>query len=118
MKRNILITSILSLMLILVAACGSTAAQPSTSENSAQEVSVKISNFDYEPKDLEVKVGTTVTWTNMDSVEHTVTANDGSFDSGLFGKDATFSFTFQSAGSFPYYCIPHPNMIGTVTVVP
>ncbi len=118
MKRNLLITSILGLVVIFVAACSSPAAQPSGDENAGQEVEVSISNYTFEPKDLEVKVGTTVTWTNLDNVEHTVTANDGAFDSGLFGKDAAFSFTFQTAGSFPYYCIPHPNMIGTVTVVP
>ena len=54
---------------------------------------------------------------SLDTVEHTVTSDNGLFDSGLFGKDATFSFTFEEKGSYPYYCIPHPNMVATVSVV-
>lgn len=122
MKRKIFFTNILAFVVLLAAACSPSVSNPTGNDapgaNTGQEVKVAISNFSYDPKDLEVKVGTTVIWTNLDNVEHTVTANDGSFDSGLFGKDATFSYTFQTAGSFSYYCIPHPNMVGTVTVVP
>ncbi len=81
--------------------------------------------FAYFPLNLTVEVGTTVTWTNQDSVVHTVTSGtsdgtagdaDGIFDSGLMAEDDTFSFTFTEAGTFPYFCTPHPWMQGTVTV--
>jgi plastocyanin len=66
---------------------------------------------------LVVSVGATVTWTNTDSVPHTVTADDGSFDSGSLDPGATFSHTFDAAGSFDYHCaIPGHNMQGTVQV--
>lgn len=84
---------------------------------SSEPVEVEIEDFLYEPASLTVKVGTTVTWTNKDNVRHTVTSDTGVFDSGLFGKDASFSFTFTEAGVFPYLCTPHPYMVASVTVV-
>ena len=60
--------------------------------------------------------GTTVTWTNSDSTQHTVTADDGSFDSGVLAQGQTFSHTFDTAGTIAYHCTIHPNMQATVTV--
>jgi plastocyanin len=78
---------------------------------------VNIQNFAFDPGNLTVKTGTTVTWTNMDSVNHTVTSDTGLFDSGELGKGGTFSYTFDKAGVYTYYCIPHhAKMKGTVTV--
>jgi plastocyanin len=66
---------------------------------------------------IEVAVGTTVTWTNEDTVPHTVTQTGGSgFQSGKLDPGATFSFTFDTAGSFDYFCEFHANMKGTITV--
>lgn len=83
---------------------------------------VIIQNFAYQPQDLRVPVGTTVTWVNHDSAPHTVTANDGRFDSKLLDQGQSFSFTFDQVGTFPYYCVFHGNpgagMTGTVTVLP
>ena len=79
----------------------------------------------YEPLDLTVPAGTTVRWTNMDAIAHTVTSGvsdgsagtaDGRFDSGFLDQGETFTFTFTEPGTYPYYCIPHPWMRGTVTV--
>ena len=123
MRNKPVFLFVLGFLLLAAAACSPQAVQTgsagsASAADQSMVVEVSISNFAFAPADLEVKVGTTVTWTNLDSVEHTVTANDGAFDSGLFGKDAAFSYTFQEAGSFPYYCIPHPNMIANVKVVP
>lgn len=84
----------------------------------ATSKSVEINNFDFAPGNLSVKKGTTVTWTNKDSVAHTVTSDDegGPLDSGNFGQNETFSFTFNEVGSFAYHCVLHPQMTGTVTV--
>jgi plastocyanin len=57
-----------------------------------------------------------VKWTNQDSAAHTVTADDGSFDSGQMAQGATFSFTFSKAGTFSYKCGNHPTMLGKVVV--
>ena len=75
----------------------------------------------YAPNPIEVGVGDTVTWTNDDSQPHTATSGeavtpDGNFDSGIMAPAATFDFTFTEAGEYPYFCLLHPNMIGTVSV--
>ncbi len=70
----------------------------------------------FSPNPVEVKVGETVTWVNDDSGRHTVTSKDDVFDSGMMGKAQSFSFTFDKAGEYPYFCEPHPNMVGTVVV--
>ena len=82
----------------------------------AQAQAVTIVNFAFQPATLEVPVGTTVTWTNQGSAPHTVTADDGSFDSGTLQPGGTFSMTFDTPGTFIYHCEIHPNMMGTIVV--
>jgi plastocyanin len=77
---------------------------------------VPVRAFAYEPTTLTVAVGTTVTWTNLDPVAHTVTDIHQAWDSGLFEENGTFSMTFTAPGTYQYYCVPHPMMIGTVEV--
>jgi plastocyanin len=81
-----------------------------------QTAEVTIENFAYSPATLTVSPGTTVTWTNKDSVPHTVTSRTSVFDSGPFSKGQTFSYTFGQKGSYEYYCTIHPYMVGTVNV--
>ena len=80
----------------------------------------------YSPGDLTVTVGTTVQWVNEDAVAHTVTSGESDgvvgtpdeiFESGFLEQGETFTYTFDEPGEFPYYCLPHPWMMGTVTVV-
>lgn len=80
--------------------------------------SVSISNFSFQPQTLQVKVGSTVTWANNDATSHTVTSDTGVFDSGTLTPGGSFSFTFTQAGTFAYHCNIHPNMKGTIIVVP
>jgi plastocyanin len=87
----------------------------------SQAAAVKLVNITFTPAQLTVKVGTTVVWTSEDNVPHTVTADDGSFDSGNLKKGDSFKFTFTKAGEFPYYCAYHGTaggggMSGTITV--
>jgi plastocyanin len=75
----------------------------------------------YQPNPVQVSTGATVTWTNDDAQPHTATSGenatpDGTFDSGIMAPAATFEHTFAAAGEYPYYCILHPNMVGTVSV--
>ena len=75
----------------------------------------------YQPNPIQVSAGATVTWTNDDSQPHTATSGenvtpDGTFDSGILAPAATFEHTFTAAGEYPYFCILHPNMVGTVSV--
>lgn len=82
-----------------------------------KNVSIVSTTDGYVPATLSIDVGDTVVWKNNDpSFPHTVTASNGSFDSGQMGPGATFPFTFNSAGTFAYYCFNHRNMIGSVNV--
>jgi plastocyanin len=75
----------------------------------------------FSPNPIQVAVGTTVTWTNNDAEPHTVNAGGNATPSGLFDSyippARTFEYTFTEAGEYPYFCILHPNMVGTVVVV-
>jgi len=75
-----------------------------------------LGNRAFMPDTVEITAGTTVTWTNSDSVTHTSTSNGGGWDSGPIAPGRGFSFSFQTAGTFPYHCAIHPGMVGTVVV--
>ena len=94
------------------------AADPATQPATQAAVRVKIENFAFIPKELNVPVGTTVTWQNADDVPHTATSKDDPqvFDSGPLDTDDKFSFTFTKPGTYAYYCKVHPHMTGVVTV--
>ena len=77
---------------------------------------VLIQNMAFAPATITVNAGTTVTWTNKDAIAHTVTSDNGLFNSGNIGKNGTYSYTFPTTGSFPYHCSIHPMMKGTVVV--
>ena len=70
----------------------------------------------YNPNPISVSRGDTVTWVNNDTTTHTSSADGGAFNSGSIAPGASFSQTFQTAGSFTYHCAIHPNMVGSVTV--
>lgn len=76
-----------------------------------------LTRWHYEPADVTVPAGTTVVWFNKGKEEHSVTADDKSFDSGLKKAGTTFSRAFPRPGKYTYYCSPHPWMKGTVQVV-
>ncbi len=86
-----------------------------------EQVQVAILNSSFFPSYVRVPRGTTVSWVNHDTALHTVTARAAgtratSFDSGLFGLNAVYAFTFAEAGRFEYFCNPHPTMTGMVEV--
>jgi plastocyanin len=135
-QKSFLIASVLVLALVL-AACSTnsstaTGQQPvnaygnnsptemavtSTSSSSGSTTEISIANYSFSPDTLTIKVGTTVTWTNQDSVIHTVTSDTGVFDSGSLDQGKSFSYTFNAAGTFPYHCTPHhARMAGTIVV--
>jgi plastocyanin len=85
-----------------------------TAAPSNQEIT--ISGFKFDPASVTVAIGTTVTWTNQDSSNHTVVADDGSWKSDSLAKGASFSYTFDKAGTYTYICSVHPAMTGTIIV--
>jgi LPXTG-motif cell wall-anchored protein len=78
--------------------------------------SVTIADFTFAPATITIDVGDTVTWNNNGPTPHSATANDGSFDTGILKKGQSGSHTFNEAGSFSYFCTPHPFMKATVVV--
>jgi plastocyanin len=93
-----------------------TAAPDDNGGGSAGGVQARIENFAFDPKQLTAKVGEAVTWKNDDSTTHTVTADDGSFDSANLASDTTFSKKFDKPGTFKYHCSLHSSMTATVVV--
>ncbi len=82
----------------------------------AEACTIDIRDLAYQPAQTEVAVGTTITWTNSDTVPHTATHTDGAFDSGILDPGQSFSYTFDEAGTFDYICLVHPEMKGTIVV--
>jgi plastocyanin len=74
----------------------------------------------FSPNPIQVSVGATVTWTNNDAEPHTVNAGEYATPSRLFDSyippAGTFEHTFTEAGEYPYFCLLHPNMVGTIIV--
>jgi plastocyanin len=122
-----------SLALMFAFACGSDYSTPPTTPSptpaptpappggptsaiTIQAGAESLGNRAYAPAEQTVALGTTITWTNNDSVAHTSTSDAPGWNSGIIAPRATFTATFQTAGSFPYHCSIHPGMVGTVTV--
>ncbi|MGY4471260.1 plastocyanin [Bradyrhizobium sp. LB9.1b] len=81
----------------------------------ADDMEVHIDNFVFQPAELKIKVGTTVTWSNRDDIPHTV-VSAGKFRSKTLDTDDKFSFTFTNAGDYKYFCSLHPHMTGMIKV--
>jgi plastocyanin len=93
-----------------------TAAPASARRTAAAAAHANIRNLAFLPATIQVAAGGEVVWTNHDAVAHSLTAVDGSFDSGLIQPGATWRHTFPRAGTFAFHCTPHPFMHGTVVV--
>jgi plastocyanin len=95
---------------------GTSAPAATSGGSSSSAEAAKIAGFAFEPDSIKVSAGQKITWTNDDSTAHTVTADDGSFDSGSLADGKSFTFTFAKAGTFKYHCSFHSNILGSVDV--
>jgi plastocyanin len=93
-----------------------TSATSGTASTSATGTDVTIQSNSFNPDSLSIKVGDTVTWTNKDSYDHTVTSDTAAFDSGGIASGATFSFTFNAEGTYSYHCSIHTSMTAKIIV--
>jgi amicyanin len=107
--------------LIIAAALGATVApalafivQPVEAQNAPSAVA--IDNFTFNPQQLTIKAGTTVTWTNKDDIPHAIAAVNRQFKSKAWDTDDAYSFTFATPGTYEYFCSLHPHMTGTIVV--
>jgi amicyanin len=88
-------------------------------KNGGSGAQVTISGFAFAPATLTIKVGTEVTWTNMDSVAHNVVSSSGNeLDSPLIPQNGTYLHVFNTPGTYDYRCGVHPTMLGTIIVTP
>lgn len=112
------IAMILPVLIIFTACSTGNATTSSTvsSSSTATGNNINIANFAFSPATLTINAGTKVTWTNNDGMTHTVTSDNGVFNSGNLSPNATFSYTFNSTGTFTYHCAIHTYMTGTVIV--
>lgn len=121
MRRLMLLGVLFLLVGLILPGCGGTTTTPTptptpTATPISGQANVNISGFAFVPQTLRVAVGTRVTWTNNDSVNHTITSQDNLFDSGTISKGATFSYIFNQSGTFEYHCKIHPSMTGKIIV--
>ena len=116
-----------SIVLMFAAACGSespaapTPAPSPAPSGPSSSVSIPagastLTTTAFSPDVADIQAGTTITWTNRDSVAHTSTSDGSGWKSGSVAPGGQFAFTFQNAGTFSYHCTIHPNMIGTIVV--
>lgn len=104
----------LVLIIVLISGCAGPKSTPKQSTpngvtgKTVSGTDVDIKGFAFDPGTITVSKGTTVTWTNRDSVVHTITGDN--FDSGPISQDKTFSQTFKDIGTFEYRCTKHPSM--------
>jgi plastocyanin len=91
---------------------------PAPSGDAVRSAKVEIVDFAYDPDPVTIEEGGKVIWQNEDSAPHTATADDGSFDTGTLEEGKLKSENFKEAGTYTYICSIHPDMHGTVEVVP
>ncbi|MBI4393246.1 MAG: hypothetical protein HY556_05545 [Euryarchaeota archaeon] len=89
--------------------------RPDARQAEPNQIAIRGSSFS--APDVTITVGQSITWTNHDGFAHTVTASDGSFESGRLEQGATFTHVFKTVGKFAYFCSIHPGMQGIVNVV-
>jgi plastocyanin len=95
----------------------STASTSTASTSTASQNSIAIQNYAFSPSALTIQKGANVTWKNDDSVQHTVVSDSPAFSSPLLNTGDTYTFQFNSTGTYPYHCSIHTYMKGTITVV-
>jgi plastocyanin len=124
-RRHILQPArVLGLFLVVVTLLLHTSGRLSVAQSPAPSPSVTMKEFEFTPKEIKVKVGTTVTWMNAGTTAHSATAIDKSFNTRNLQPGEAKSVTFSTPGTFVYHCVFHGNpddksgMIGTVIVEP
>jgi len=82
------------------------------------QIIVVIEDFWYFPNNLTIRAGSEVIWVNKDFAAHTATADNGEFDTKLLQQNqVSLAIVFDKVGIYPWFCVPHPQMVGAVKVV-
>jgi plastocyanin len=126
MKKILKVITLLFVVTAIVSAAGcagkktennttTTASTSAPTNQNPQTYTINIQNNTFNPSSVQIAVGGTVKWVNMDSVKHEPKGRI--FDSGPLEQNGTFEYTFKSAGTYNYQCAIHPSMLGTIKVV-
>jgi plastocyanin len=126
MKKILKVITLLFVVTAIVSAAGcagkktennttTTASTSAPINQNPQTYTINIQNNTFNPSSVQIAVGGTVKWVNMDSVKHEPKGRV--FDSGPLEQNGTFEYTFKSAGTYNYQCAIHPSMLGTIKVV-
>jgi plastocyanin len=115
MHRKVLIAAALAAAFALPFAAHRAIAD-STPGSSPTDTNVSIDGYAFKAPKVTIAAGTAVVWKNADDDPHTVTADDGSFDSKGLAQGDTYRHVFAKAGTYPYHCSAHPYMKGVVVV--
>jgi len=117
-KYHMLALVALAGVTVMVAGCTSSSnPTPGPVTSTASQNSVSIQNYAFSPSTLTIQKGANVTWKNDDSVQHTVVSDSPAFSSPLLNTGDTYTFQFNSTGTYPYHCSIHTYMTGAITVV-
>jgi plastocyanin len=114
--RRLAVAVVSGLALALAVLAAPASSQHGGNAEGGPEIAASIGFDSVTPQHLDVLVGDAVTWTNDSVRTHTVTADDGSFDSGRFGPEQTYARAFPAPGHMPYHCVLHPFIRGDVDV--
>jgi len=116
MKKKILLLMmmLMAVSVTLMVACKKSSPYAGNNNNNPNTITMK--GMVFSSTSLQIKTGTTVMWMNDDNTTHTVTADDGTFDSGDIAPGGSFSHTFAATGTFAYHCKLHSNMTGVIVV--
>ena len=90
--------------------------QTDADEQAAGSIQIVIKDFVFEPAEVTISPGTRVVWVNKDDAPHTATSTDNKFNSGGLDTDDQFSFVFNDAGDYSYFCLLHPHMRAVIKV--
>jgi plastocyanin len=132
MKKSLIVLSMGAVLSLVLAACSPAATSPAPvsagpatpvstgpaagAGSSGDAISIEMKNFSFSPQETTIKVGTKITWTNMDSAGHDVKAADGSWGSDTLTQGQSFSHVFDKPGTYAYVCTFHARMTGTIIV--
>jgi len=116
MRKTLFVSSLAAALPLALAAILLLHPTRAKSEDKSSPAEVRVDNFSFGPGALTVPANSTVTWVNKDDVPHVIASNDGLFKSKALDTDDKFSFAFEKAGTYSYYCSIHPKMVGKIVV--
>jgi plastocyanin len=116
MKRTFSNGTTFAILLAILAGGGVVVARAAGDHTKMTGTEISVDNFTFGPTTITVPVNSTITWVNHDDVPHVIASTDGLFRSKALDTDDKYTFTFDKAGTYSYFCSIHPKMVGKIIV--